>query len=213
MDICAYRSDRRQNSKWPFLVLIFVLFTVVVGAQNDAVKIPDEIKPFIEKGMVPIAIESADLNADGRKDFVVVLSKIIPEGSVYDEAGDSPRPTLVLLRDGNGNLSVISRNERVAYCRNCGGVFGDPFAGLSVRGTKFTIDNYGGSNDRWSVSFTFGYSSRDRNWELVRVEESTFRATDPGRTTRTHIYTPPKNFGLITFADFDPDNYLRKDKK
>ena len=54
MEICAYRSDRRQNSKWPFLVLIFIFFTVVAAAQNDAVKIPDEVKPFIENGMMPI---------------------------------------------------------------------------------------------------------------------------------------------------------------
>ena len=193
--------------------LLFLILLPAVGrAQNESVKVPDEVKPFIEKGMIPIALESGDLNADGRKDHILVISKIVPEGSTYDEAGDASRPTLILVRDARGALSVAARNDEVAMCKNCGGVFGDPFAGITIRGNRFSVSNYGGSSDRWSYDYTFAYSRRDRSWQLVRVEENSFSAFSP-KKQHLKVYTPPRNFGLITFADFDPASFLGKGKK
>lgn len=205
MNICA-----REISRIMFAV---VLASPVAVVAQDAVKVPEEVRPFVEKGMEPIALEAGDLNADGRKDFILVLSKPRDPKAEFDEAGDAERPTLILVRDNNDKLSVAARNDTVVYCRTCGGVFGDPFAGIEIRGTRFTISIYGGSNDRWAYDYTFAYSHRDNNWQLVRVEETTFQALDPNHTTRKHIYTPPKSFGLINFADFEPENYLGKGKR
>ena len=181
-------------------------------AQNEAAAIPAEIKPFVEKDTIPIALETGDLNADGRKDAVLVISEIVPENAPYEEgAGD--RSVLILIRGSDGALSVAGRNNLVALCRNCGGAFGDPFEGIVIKGTRFTVSNYGGSADRWAYNYTFDYSRRDRTWQLVRVEESHFHTLDPDRTMRTRTYTPPKNFGLITFAEFDPENFKGKGKK
>jgi hypothetical protein len=197
--------------KWLFVITLS-LMPASVAAQNDAIAIPAEVKPFVTKGTIPIALEASDLNADGRKDFLLVLSEVVPENAPYEE-GAGERSVLILVREASGSLTLATRNDQVVYCKNCGGVFGDPFAGIDVRGTRFTVNNYGGSNDRWSYSYTFDYSRRDRTWQLVRAEESSFHALDPKRTERIHVYTPPKNFGLINFADFDPDNYLGKGKK
>ena len=191
---------------------ILAAFVTPAFAQSDAVPVPDDVKPFVEKNSIPIALETADLNADGRKDHLLVISEIVPEGEGYEE-GDGERSVLILVRQPSGSLKLAARNDLVAMCRNCGGVFGDPFAGVTIRGTRFTINNYGGSNSRWAFSYTFSYSRRDRTWQLTRVEETTFHALDPDRTERTHIYTPPKNFGLITFADFDPASFKGKGKK
>lgn len=190
-----------------------LLLSVAAIAQNDEVKVPVEVKPFIEKGMVSIALETGDLNADGKKDFILVLDKPRDPKGEFDEAGDTQRLMLILVRDSSGKLSLAARNENVVFCRTCGGVFGDPFAGISITGTRFTISNYGGSNDRWAYDYTFAYSRRDNTWQLIRSEETTFQALDPNRTTRKHVYLPPKSFGLINFADFDPGNYLKQGKK
>jgi len=195
------------------LFVLVVFLPAAALAQNDAVKVPDEVKPFIEKGMIPVACEVGDLNGDGQKDYVLVTSKLVPEGAVYDEAGDAERPTMVLIRDAAGKLSIAARNDEVALCKNCGGVMGDPFQGVKITGTRFTVTNYGGSNDRWSYDYTFAYSPRDKTWQLTRVEEESFQALDPKRTDRRHIYTPPKDFGLINFADFKPEAFRGKGKK
>jgi hypothetical protein len=198
-------------SKYLFVSTLLFL-PGAVFCQNDEIKVPAEVKPFVEKGKVPIALETGDLNADGRKDFILVTSEVVPEDAEFEE-GAGARSVLLLIRQSSGSLSMAARNDDIVYCKVCGGVFGDPFAGVSIQGTRFTINNYGGSNDRWSYSYTFAYSRRDASWQLVRVENTTFHALDPKRTTRTRIYTPPKSFGLINFADLDPDNFLGKGKK
>jgi len=194
------------------IIILLCVFTLSAAAQDDAVKVPDDVKPFVEKGMIPIALETGDLNADGRKDFVLVLSEPVAEDAQYEE-GAGARSVLVLIREAGGTLSLAARNDAVVYCKVCGGVFGDPFAGVSIRGAQFTISNYGGSNDRWAYDYTFGYSRRDRTWQLVRVVDTSFHTLDPKRTQRRHVYTPPKSFGLINFADFDPDNFMGKGKR
>ena len=204
-------TNRTRLVKWLFVFAVCLLPASAIA--QEEVKVPDEVKPFVEKGTIPIALETGDLNADGRKDLILVLSEIVPEGPGAYEEGEGERSVLILVRDGGGALTLAGRNDLVALCKNCGGAFGDPFEGVVIKGTQFTVMNYGGSADRWSYSYTFAYSRRDRNWQIVRVEESNFNSLDPKRTMKTRIYTPPKNFGLITFADFDPDNFKGKGKK
>jgi hypothetical protein len=194
------------------VLFLATLFVPVTAIAQEAVQVPDDVKRFVVEGKIPIALESGDLNADGRKDFILVVSDVVPDNAPYEE-GAGERSVMILVRESNGGLTLAGRNDLVAMCKNCGGVFGDPFAGVSIRGTRFTVSNYGGSNSRWSYEYTFDYSRRDRNWQVVRVEESTFHALDPKRTERTNVFTPPKNFGLITFADFDPDNFQGKGKR
>jgi hypothetical protein len=204
---------RAHKTKRVFLAIIVSFFASISAfAQDEEIKVPSDVKPFVEKGKIAIALEVGDLNADGRKDAILVTSELIGENDKWEE-GAGERSVLILVREADNSLKLAARNDNVVYCRNCGGVFGDPFAGITVRGTSFTINNYGGSNDRWSYSYTFNYSRRDNNWQLVRVVDESFHALDPKNTTKRHIYAPPKNFGLINFADFDPDNYLGKGKK
>jgi hypothetical protein len=209
MDDRAFQSNSRIMLA---LVVLFAAMSVSVLAQSEEIKVPDDVKPFIEKGKIPIALESGDLNADGRKDYVLVTSEFVADDAAWEE-GAGERSVFILIREADRSLRLAGRNDLVVLCKNCGGVFGDPFAGVRVKGTSFTVDNYGGSNDRWSYSYTFAYSRRDKTWQLTRVVDESFHALDPKRTTKRRVYTPPKSFGLIAFADFDPDNFLHKGKK
>ncbi len=81
------------NTRRPRIVKLILVFTAslmlapMTTAQTDTVKVPDEVKVFIEKGTIPIALETGDLNADGRKDFILVLSAVVPENAPYEEGG------------------------------------------------------------------------------------------------------------------------------
>ena len=212
--ILRYPSVTMLMPKRTINMFIFFAIILVPGLVmgQDTVQIPDEVKRFVDNGRIPIALESGDLNADGREDFVLVTSDVVPDDAPYEE-GAGARTVLVLARGADGSLTSEARNDLVALCKRCGGAFGDPFEGVVIKGTRFTVMNYGGSADRWAYHYTFDYSRRDRTWQLVRVEESNFNTLDPERTRKLRIYTPPRHFGLITFSDFDPDNFQGKGKK
>lgn len=82
----------------------------------------------------------------------------------------------------------------------------DPFQGVTAGLRTFSVDHYGGSAWRWSVSTQFAYSRRDDTWQLVRVVNESFHTLDPEGVKRK-VETPPRDFGKIDIADFDPQRY------
>ena len=190
------------------LLLSFCLSGMSTQAQTETVKVPDEVKPFIEQQAIPISLESADLNGDGLKDYILVLERENP--SLKDDETDFPknqRPLLILIRSTDNKLTEAKRNELIVMCSECGGVMGDPFMGVKVARNTFTVNHYGGSAWRWSVDYKFNYSRIDKTWQLVRIENTSFHASDVNKTFNRKIMTPPKHFGKVDIADFDPAKY------
>ena len=186
-------------------ICLFVVPLIVAGQE---LKIPAEVMPFIESDTRAIALEKGDLNGDGRDDFVLVLEKQNPKKD-SDDFPVGQRPLLILLRGPDGKLTTAKRNEKVVMCSQCGGVFGDPFEGVIVGRNNFSVEHYGGSSWRWKNSYKFNYSRIDKTWQLVRVEDISYHTSNPEKQT-TKIYTPPRHFGKIDIAEFDPEHYLKK---
>jgi len=193
------------------LVLMIFAISLAVAGQREAVKIPAELQAFVEADTKPIEFKSADLNNDGKTDYILVLanSKLGPDEEYNDE---SKRPTLIIIRGADGTLAEAARNELAAGCAACGGIMGDPFEGVTACKGTFTVTNSGGSRDRWSFEYTFNYSRKDNAWQLVKVVETTrdsLKANSGGRK----VMIPPKHYGKIDFADFDPENFKGKGRK
>ncbi len=89
---------------------------------------------------------------------------------------------------------------------------GDPFQGIEAGPKTFTVSHYGGSAWRWSIAYKFNYSRKDNTWQLVKVEEGRYHTSDPD-AGKSKTYTPPKSFGKIDIADFDPDNWKNQGAK
>ncbi len=195
------------------LVAAFVLLAPHVaraqGVALEAAKIPAEVRPFIQAGTSAIALESADLNGDGRADYVLVLERPL-KGDEVDPIRH--RPLLLMIRQSDGRLAIAKRNDKAVMCASCGGLFGDPFVGITVKPQSFIIDHFGGSGWRWERRAQFNYSRRDNTWQLVRVEQASFHVGDPD-ARKLEVFVPPKDYGKIDIADFDPDDFLGKGPK
>ena len=173
---------------------------------------PAELQRFVEPGSRPLFVGAADLNGDGRKDYVLVLEKQKARDS--DPAiEEAQRPLLIVIRQAEGSLKVHKRSDRLVYCSTCGGMMGDPLDSIQVYPGAFTVSHYGGSAWRWSNAYQFAYSRRDDSWQLVRVEETSFHSGDPDRMTKKKVLTPPRHFGKIDIAAFDPQHFLGQGKK
>lgn len=177
----------------------FFITCLSVSAQESELKIPADVKPFIEKDKTAVAFESADLDLDGSTDHILIVED---SESASNDGNEGVRTMIILIRKG-GKLRVAKTNSNVAFCRECGGAFGDPLDSINVKAGSFTVNNYGGSSWRWGYSFKFNYSRRDRTWQLVRSVEESFNSLDP-KTMKRKVHTP-KSFGKIDIADFDPD--------
>ena len=186
-----------------FISILLVFTDTAFCLQSD--NIPAEIRPLIESGTQPLSLKSVDLNGDGLQDFVLVLEFVKTETDTQI-IKDGQRVLLLLIREPGGTIKEVKRNSMIISCSTCGGVSGDPFQGIETGIKTFTVNHYGGSSWRWSSSYQFDYSRRDKTWQLVRVEETNFNTREPEKITRKE-YTPPEHFGKIDIADFDPDNW------
>jgi hypothetical protein len=188
--------------------LVTLLLSTGPAALADEVSspeaLPPELRPFVEPGTKAIWLAKADLDRDGREDAILVLERLARTSE--DGLEEQQRPLLIVLRQADGSLRVAKRNDRVVMCSDCGGVMGDPFQGVEAGPGTFTVSHYGGSAWRWTEDYRFNWSRKDRTWQLVRVEETSFHTMEPDKVER-HVATPPKDFGKIDIADFDPSDW------
>lgn len=101
-----------------------------------------------------------DLNKDGINDVAFVIEGI---SKSKDEA--PPRALLIAFgtKDPTYNLSIKSENAILRADE--GGVWGDPFEGISIDRGSLVINFYGGSNFRWYGKYRFRY--QDNDWYLI----------------------------------------------
>lgn len=188
------------------LALLLVAHPALAQERPAPVALPAEVAPFVEAGSIPIALEKADLDRDGRADWLLVLEfgkpRIDPRDR-YEEEG--PRALLLLRRGADGRLAMAARNDHVVYCRGCGGMMGDPFQGLEAAAGRFTVTNAGGSRYRWSRAFTFAWSRIDSAWQLVRIEDGSLDIHDPRQREQRRVRRPPKDYGKIDFKAYVPE--------
>lgn len=177
------------------LLVLFSFFSS--GAQEQVV--PAEARSFILPGYAVRDYISGDLNGDKRKDAILVL-KSPGEDTVMDT--EMARPFLLLVRQANGKLKQFARNDSVILCRQCGGVFGDPYDGITVNPGGFTIHFYGGSSWRWGYEYQFRYRAGSGTWFLTKEKQTSFHSGDP-ETTMKNTTIPASEMPSTAITDFN----------
>ena len=138
--------------------------------------LPAELEPFRIPGHEMLDFVSGDLNGDKKPDVILILKRTGEDTLLED---DYPRPLLLLVRQTNGRLKQVLRNDKAILCRRCGGVFGDPYQQTDISNNGFSLYFYGGSAWRWAYQFDFAWRPAKNNWMLVRESRGGFNANDP----------------------------------
>ena len=184
------------------LLAITLMVSVNIVAQNTT--IPEELKPFIMPGYEAMDVVKGDLNKDKRDDYLLVLKTAGEDTFSFDNTDwDAHRPILVIIRQANGTLKTIAVNNELIFCKNCGGIMGDPYQGLVIKPGEFTADFYGGSSWRWAESFTFRYDAVKKNWFLQTHKSTNFQSGDPDKTMSESIISRTE-MGDISIEKFTP---------
>lgn len=171
--------------------------TVVTDSKSiDSTQLPESAKAFILPNHEVLKFQKGDLNKDNIEDIVVVLE---------NKKGDdmSVRPLLLLLQDAKGVYTLAARNDKVVACKGCGGMMGDPLEDIAIKNGFFTIEEAGGSRERWTRYITFQYDSAQKTWVLHRIDESMVDTIEP-KNDKKSVKTA-KNFGKILFAQYDSE--------
>jgi hypothetical protein len=154
------------------------------------------LKDFIPKGFSLLDSASGDLNKDGFKDLIVIL-----KNNLEETVSDTTRPLLILHGNKKKTYTLISKNEHVVLCKGCGGVFGDPYEGITVKNNYFSVEHYGGSSWRWTRIITFKYDVKTKHYVLHKDAGISFHTSDPDKTTE--IISRKKDFDILPFMQYN----------
>lgn len=165
-------------------LLVLIISGLFFSANAQTKILPAEAGSFVLKGYEMLDYITGDLNGDKRTDAILILKQ---PGEDTLSNGESSRPFFILIRQPNGKLKQQKRNDNVVLCRQCGGVFGDPYDNTTITGNYFTIVFYGGSSWRWGYTYRFAYQPARSNWLLVNEKQISFQSGDPETTTKEVI--------------------------
>src|ERR1700748_1748297 len=103
------------------------------------------LKSFIPPNFTLLDSASGDINLDGVNDLVLILRDTVEKMNP-----DANRPLLLLQGNSNGLYKLVGRNDNVVLCKNCGGIHGDPYEGITIKKGYFSIEHMGGTSWRWT---------------------------------------------------------------
>jgi hypothetical protein len=144
---------------------------------------------------------SGNINGDSLNDLLMICRPIGEDTLSIDEDSILKRVMLLLTGAKSNTYTLAAKSENAVYCYSCGGMYGDPYAGLEINGQSFTISHYGGAAERWTRSLTFSYDPNLNDWLLVRDESEVFDALNTD-SIESEVKTPA-DFGKLRFSDFN----------
>jgi hypothetical protein len=179
-------------------------FNTVVTNVNE------KLKSFIPKGYKAIAQKSGDLNLDQLEDYILVLRKTSEETtSNYNENKPDKRPVLILLGQNDGSFKLAYKNKNIAYCIDCGGVFGDPFDKIAIKNGYFSIEHRIFGGHHWEQIITFKFNKAKNNWFLYKSHYINYvfnPSSDPkaqALIADVDELKTVKDFGEVSFQKFN----------
>ena len=163
-------------------------------------------------------VARGDLNKDGIGDIVITVGpKWEQDENWREKASDSnaaPRLLIILFGTGSGYVQ-IAKNDKAILCKDCGGIFGDPFAGIEINKNVLSINHYGGSNWRWGYTHKFRF--QDKEFFLIGQTKYSFWAVENCEKLNDFAGTKYEDVNFVTgqceMKEISEDCKLLENKK
>lgn len=192
------------NSQQKTIVKKHDTFNKKINSSNE------KLKSFIPKGYEAIAEKKGNLNLDKTEDCILVIRKTTEETtSNMDEGKPDKRIVLLLLGQKDGSYKLAYKNINAVYCIDCGGVFGDPFSGISIKNGYFSIEHKIAGGHHWEQIITFKFNKTKNNWYLYKDHFINYvlnTSNDPNAEALiadVDKLKTVKDFGEISFQNFN----------
>lgn len=154
---------------------------------------------FVPPGGKILDSQRGDLDGQGDLGALLIFD---PPASRGKRLGDGePRTVMLLIGSGSAPLRKVAENSRIIPCAKCGGLAGDPYGYSRIEKGRFTIAISGGSRQRWSAEYLFEYSPQSHDWHLQQAKREAYDQISEDLISKTFT---PKDFGQVSFSDFDP---------
>jgi len=144
-------------------------------------------------------VARGDLNKDGIEDIAMVLGPNWEKNEDWRERGPdsnaAPR-LLIILFGKNSGFVQVTKSEKAILCKDCGGIFGDPFAGIEINKNVLSINHYGGSNWRWGYTHKFRF--QDKDFFLIGQTKYSFLAVENCEKLNDFAGTKYEDINFIT---------------
>lgn len=179
------------------LICSLVLCSGLVQASQE---LPANVSSFIPEGYSVLNFTQGNLNRDKIDDAILILKRSDENRDNYTE--ESPkRPLCIFVGQEDGNYTKVAENNNSVLGIFDGGVFGDPFSGVTIKNGYFSVEHYGGSSWRWTRIVTFKYNPEKQRWFLHKDGGDSFHSADPEKV-ETEVATV-KDFGIVPFEKYN----------
>jgi hypothetical protein len=128
------------------------------------------IEAFIPTTWFILDSAKGDFNADKLLDIVLVIAN--EKENVEDNFEYECNRAILILQKTKEGYILSSFTKEGVLCKQCGGIFGDPYAKIFLEENVLTINHYGGSNWRWTQDYTFRFQQKE--WQLIGISKDSY---------------------------------------
>ena len=184
------------------LSLVAILLNSFFGLAQQEGEVNYKFQKFVLEGYFILNAVEGNLNLDTYQDAILVLARN-GEDSLSNYDNPIQRKFLILTGKRKGKYQLVLESEKMIYYYLYDINFRDAFSDLAISDGSFTVGFYGGTRMRWYRGLTFTYDAEKRNWFLTEDSSGTFDSLQEDESFNTEKTLTPKDFGIISVADFD----------
>lgn len=178
--------------------------TVGMPEENEVVPIPD-FSNYISEHEEVMDQQVGLLDADNHSDWLVAV-RTLAEDSVDTLEEPMPRRLLIMINNGDNTYTLKSESQGAILCKDCGGMFGDPFDALVIKNRYFSVEHYGGSSWRWRRIITFKYNAEEQDWFLHKDGNIAYHSSDPENTYEEEVRGTDE-LGVVRFSQYNYEDF------